>query len=356
MRGFFRRRGHASSLAPGHVSVGLFAVPAVLVFVVLAGLSALALPSVLKTEARTDQVPPASGEGPRFAPYVSAWATAPTPPGVKDLILSFIVADDGRCKPEWDADVPVAEPRVRDRIAATRRAGGDVRVSFGGADGTELATACTRVPQLIAAYGSVIDHYDLTEVDFDIEDEALSDPRARARRAEAIAELQRTHEGLDVSFTLPVLPTGLTDDGMALLTEARESGVRVATVNIMTMNYGEALRGDMGGYAMQAATNAQAQVRTVLRLTDAAAWRALAVTPMVGVNDVAGEVFTLEDAAQLADFAADKRIGGLSMWSAERDRPCQGESKREPDHACSGVQQRPGAYTAALRRATEASA
>ncbi|CAM5489772.1 Glycosyl hydrolase OS=Streptomyces antimycoticus OX=68175 GN=SSPO_039840 PE=4 SV=1 [Streptomyces antimycoticus] len=90
---------------------------------------------------------------------------------------------------------------------------------------------------------------------------------------------------------------------------------------------------------------------------------------MIGVNDVTGETFTLEDASGLARFAADKGIGRLSMWSAERDQPCTPEMTRSatptaptagdagpetaesvvPNTRCSGVIQRPGAFEAALR-------
>ena len=123
----------------------------------------------------------------------------------------------------------------------------------------------------------------------------------------------------------------------------------------MAMNYSGDHTGNMGRYAIQAATAAHEKVRSVLGLSDAAAWKTLAVTPMIGVNDVTGEVFTLEDAAGLARFAARKGIGRLSMWSAERDRPCAPENASAdaggaaaPSASCSGVPQRPGAFEATL--------
>ena len=46
----------------------------------------------------------------------------------------------------------------------------------------------------------------------------------------------------------------------------------------------------------------------------------LGVTPMIGVNDSASEVFTLADASSLVSFAkSDPRIAELSMWSVARD-------------------------------------
>lgn len=288
-----------------------------------------------------------------LAPYVSAWAAgydmgAAAARGVKEFTLGFVIAGGG-CAPVWDGGIPLADRALTARIAAVRRAGSDVRVSFGGAAGRELATVCADVPELATAYAAVIDRYGFTKADFDIEGATLADPVSATRRAQAIALLQRARPGLEVSFTLPAMPYGLTDDSSALLANARAQGVDVSGVNIMAMNYGGEHTGDMGRYAVQAAINAHGRIRGVLGLSEAAAWKTLTVTPMIGVNDVSGEVFTLEDAAGLARFAAAKGIGRLSMWSAERDRPCpKDEGAPGPDPACSGVVQRPGAFEAVL--------
>src|SRR3712207_7836660 len=66
-----------------------------------------------------------------------------------------------------------------------------VRVSFGGAAGQELALTCGSVAELQAAYQSVIDQYDLTFIDLDIEGGATSNTASVARRSEEhTSELQ----------------------------------------------------------------------------------------------------------------------------------------------------------------------
>ncbi|MEV7520270.1 cellulose binding domain-containing protein [Streptomyces sp. NPDC091371] len=300
--------------------------------------------------------PPTSGggAGARFAPYVDtslypAYDLVDTAAktGVKEFHLAFITSGGG-CAPLWGGVTDLAGDRVASQIGALRAKGGDVRVSFGGAAGHELALNCATVEELAAAYGKVIDQYRLTKVDFDIEGAALPDTAANARRAQAIARLQKSHPGLDVAFTLPVMPEGLTQPGVALLADARKNGVRVDSVNIMAMDYGPAYSGDMGQYAIQAATATQAQLKGVLGLSDAAAWKAVAVTPMIGVNDVTSEVFTVSDAAQLVDFAASKGIGRLAMWSATRDKQCAAGAVAYADATCSSVLQQPLAFTKAF--------
>ncbi|MGW9025065.1 glycoside hydrolase family 18 protein [Streptomyces sp. NPDC055722] len=290
----------------------------------------------------------------RFAPYVdtslypafdliaSADAT-----GVKDYNLAF-VTDGGGCTPKWGGVTAIGSDAVAAQIGALRAKGGDVRVSFGGASGSELATACSSADALAAAYGKAVDAYKLTKVDFDVEGGALPNTAANTRRAQAIAKLQQQHPGLDVSFTLPVMPEGLTQDGVNFLADAKANDVRMSAVNIMAMDYGASYSGDMGTYAEQAATATQAQIKSVLGLSDSAAWKTVAVTPMIGVNDVSSEIFKVDDATQLVDFAKSKGLGWLSMWSATRDKQCDGGAKPTADATCSSVVQDRFAFSKAF--------
>ncbi|WNF27204.1 cellulose binding domain-containing protein [Streptomyces sp. C11-1] len=289
-----------------------------------------------------------------FAPYIDTslypaydLLDTATKTGVQEFHLAFITSGGG-CAPRWGGVTGLGDDQVAKQIGALRGKGGDVRVSFGGAAGAELALNCSSSADLAAAYGKVVDAYDLTKVDFDIEGAALPDAAANTRRARAIAQLQKKYPGLDVAFTLPVMPEGLTRPGIDLLADAKKNGVRVDAVNIMAMDYGPAYSDDMGEYAIQAATATQAQIRGVLGLSDAAAWKAVAVTPMIGVNDVVTEVFTVEDAAQLVKFAEQKGIGRLAMWSGTRDKACPGGPKPAADATCSSIDQEPLAFTKAF--------
>lgn len=289
-----------------------------------------------------------------FAPYVDTslypafdLLASVSATGVKDYNLAF-VTDGGGCTPKWGGVTDLASDGVAAQIGALRAKGGDVRVSFGGASGSELATTCSSADALAAAYGKAVDAYQLTKVDFDIEGGALPDTAANTRRAQAIAKLQQQHPDLNVSFTLPVMPEGLTQDGVNLLAGAKSAGVGIDTVNIMAMDYGPAYSGDMGTYAEQAATATQAQVKSVLGLSDSAAWKAVGVTPMIGVNDVTSEIFKVDDATQLVAFAKVKGLGPLSMWSATRDKQCAGGAKNYADATCSSIVQADSAFSKAF--------
>ncbi|MEC3916598.1 carbohydrate-binding protein [Nocardia sp. CDC160] len=264
--------------------------------------------------------------------------------GVKQYNLAF-VTDGGSCVPKWGGVTEIGQDPTSNQIGDFRKAGGEVRISFGGQTGSELATTCSSESALQSAYEKVITQYQATKLDFDVEGGAIANTAANTLRAQVIAALQRAHPGLAVSFTLPVMPSGLTQDGINLLSNAASKGVDINAVNIMAMDYGSSFNGDMGEYAIQAATATEGQVDQALGLSNS--WNKIAVTPMIGVNDVQGETFTLADATKLADFAAAKGLAWTSMWSATRDKPCpNGGSYADP--TCSGISQQANAFQQAL--------
>ncbi len=282
--------------------------------------------------------------------------------GVKFFNLGFIVAIGTTCSPAWGgfSTLAPASGYNLDRINTLRGAGGDVIVSFGGAANVELGIACASTPALVAAYQSVIDAYGLTRIDFDIEGGAIADHVSTDRRSAAIAQLQAAAAAqgrtLRVWFTLPVLPSGLTADGVYVLTSALAHNVQIEGVNVMAMDYGASAApnpsGHMGDYATQSGTSTRDQLRTAYAaaghpLTIPEAWRKIGITPMIGQNDALDEVFTLAAAAQLRDFAIGSDLGGLFYWSLGRDKQCP-SPQTGASPSCSGLTQADYAFAITL--------
>jgi hypothetical protein len=275
------------------------------------------------------------------APYVDmgAW---PTPSlsgmasagGVHGFTLGFVTS--WGCQASWFGAYDPRTAWQSDEIARIRDAGGDVKVSFGGASGIELAQACTTVSTLAAEYDAVVKAYDLAYIDLDIEGAATADPVSVQRRSQALAIVQQNNPGLRISLTLPVLPTGLTSDGVNVVTAARDNGVTVDMVNVMAMDYYQG-PGDQGAKAIDAARATQAQVKSIFGLSDAAAWRKVGVTPMLGVNDSGNEIFYQDDARELVAFAQTVHLGMLSFWEQGRDaNACTGAL-----YKCTNIPQSP---------------
>src|SRR6185437_1793632 len=190
-------------------------------------------------------------------------------------------------------------------------------VFFGGANGNDISLHCDK-NQLIKTYNEVIDVYHATALDFDIENGTAEVPKL----IQALQVVQAQRPEILLSFTLPVMPEGLTPAGKDIVTQAKQAGLEFQ-VNIMAMDYGPANYGNMGDYAIAAATHLHAFLKELSpHISSSALWKAVGVTPMIGVNDVNIEQFTLQDADKLKQFAQKNQLGGLSMWSFTRDKPC----------------------------------
>jgi len=235
--------------------------------------------------------------------------------GVKYYTLAFLTPQSG-CTPEWE-DGGNAVGAFASQISAIQAAGGNVVISFGGESGGELAQTCTNVSQLTAAYQNVVNTYGVTRLDFDIEGGVLSDTAATTRRDQALAALQAQDPSVQVDFTLAVAPQGLpTGSGSeyALLQDAKAQGVKVSTVNIMTMDFG-AGSNDLAD-AESAAQGTASQLAGLYGISTSAAYGMMGLTPIAGTNDD-GTEFSTSNAQSLESFAAANGVQELSFWELD---------------------------------------
>lgn len=314
------------------------------------------------------------GYAPWFAAYVDVTLT-PTYPFEKkeyvaesdDIVLSFIVASRAdACTPSWGGYFSLEEAAgaldLDRRIARLQQQEGRVAVSFGGARNAELAHACTDREKLTAAYREVIERYRINTIDMDLEGDSLRDKEGLVRRAEVLAALQKEYreaqKPIAIWVTLPVTPRGLSQEGTDAVAAFLEADVDLAGVNLMTMDYSESRDKNDSMYeaSRKALTEAHRQLTILYKQADIplsgkAVWAKIGATPMIGQNDVVGEVFTLADAAKLNLFARDQGIGRMSMWSANRDAKC-GENYVDVNvvsNHCTGVDAPSFAFSRALR-------
>ncbi len=219
------------------------------------------------------------------------------------------------------------------RVAAFVREGMDYIVSTGGEAGGFSCSSDQGMRRFVARYDSPR----LVGLDFDIErQQTPAQIDALVRHAQAA---QRRKPALRLSFTLATHASAdgsrrsLNATGEAVLASLRRHALDTAVLNLMVMNYGPAdarwcvlsdaaqpARCDMGRSALQAARNVHEKYGIP--------YARIAFTAMPGENDVAGNVFTLEDAALMARGAREQGLAGIHHWSLDRDRPCAAGSPR----------------------------
>ena len=284
--------------------------------------------------------------GTEVAPYFYTWGfgngaykvktlmDAKSQAGMSAATLAFGVSGGG-CSLGGGMEYTLNNSAFKSDIQQFLGAGGRLILSFGGAAGQYLESACSEA-DMVALIKNLLDTHKVKAIDFDVEGSQLSNTQLNATRNNVIKKLQAMYPGLYVSFTLPVLPYlnqwndhGLPNSAVTLLQGAVQSGVQISMVNVMAMDYGGAYSSGkkMGDLAVSAANETFAQIKPLFPAkTDAQVWAMIGVTPMIGQNDIAGEIFTPADAATLVTFARQKGLGLLSMWAMQRDQVGSGLS------------------------------
>jgi chitinase len=238
--------------------------------------------------------------------------------GLSTLTLAFAT---GECGAEnWNgiagADFAGAN------IGAFDSAGVNYIVSTGGAGGS--FTCSTK-----AGMDAFIDRYStkhLVGIDFDIE---ASQSAAEIQSLVSLAAYEQPrHPGLRFSFTLATLGSsdgsfgGIVTAGDTTLKAIAASTLTHYTINLMTMDYGDAAPGvcvvvaghcDMGTTAIQAVTNLEHSYGTPASKIE--------ITQMIGVNDVTSETTSLADIDTTAAYVKSAGLAGLHFWSLDRDAP-----------------------------------
>jgi hypothetical protein len=296
-----------------------------------------------------------------YSPYFETWINSSLPSlasqsGAHYFNLGFLQASSaGSCTLTWDGSQSADSPAYQSEIGQLKQQGGNVALTFGGqsagSNGTEIADSCTDVSAIAADYEAVINTYHVTRLDMDVELNALNDSAGIERRNKAIAMTEvwaaSVGHSLQIQYTLPVQPSGLQPNALAVLQNAVQEGAKVSLVNVMAFDYYD-LSGavDMGSSAIDAATSVNAQLATLYpkkSRQERYAMQGITFLPGIDDNPSKAEVTQLSGAKRILSFARDHSLGLLSIWAIQRDNGgCQGSVD---SNSCSGLSQDSWAFS-----------
>lgn len=290
-----------------------------------------------------------------FAPYFEAFlgddlSDLAEQSSADYLTMAFLqTAQRGSCQAVWNGDpsMPISQGQFGADIDQIQANGGDVIPSFGGFTATdqltEIADSCTDVNQVAENYENVIETYDVTRLDMDIEANSLTSQAGidRRNRALTMAEDWAAANGrtLEIVYTLPTTTHGLAQTGLNVLRNAVRNDTRVDVVNIMTFDYFDNQPHQMAQDTMTAAQGLHGQLANLYpdKSSDEL-WSMVGVTEMVGIDDFGpAETFQTSDAAVVLNWAQRQGIAELSFWALQRDNGnCTGTGG---SNRCSGIAQ-----------------
>ncbi|KAJ3381977.1 hypothetical protein HDU92_005010 [Lobulomyces angularis] len=195
-------------------------------------------------------------------------------------------------------------------------------ISTGGAAGVFTCETDAGFLKFIQTYYSA----NMVGIDFDIEG-GLTQNQIKSL-IQRTKYAQTLYPNLRFSFTIATLGgnslNSLNYLGNLVVTEIKASGLSNYYINLMTMDYGTASNSvcalnvnqkcDMGLSAIQAVKN--------LNQYYSIPYSKIEVTPMIGMNDVTDEIFSLSDVKVITKFVKDNNLAGLHFWSFDRDTDC----------------------------------
>jgi chitinase len=237
---------------------------------------------------------------------------------------------------------------VRQNVAAFVKAGRPYIISTGGAEHMFTCATSAGMERFLQRYDSAL----LVGVDFDIEDKQT--PAQVDALMAAIKDAQKRRPALRYSFTVATVAASdgsqdsLNPLGESILAAVKRHGVKDAVFNLMVMDYGPASAKacvvkdgacDMGASSLQAARNVHAKYGIP--------YERIALTAMIGMNDVVSNVFSVADARTMVEGARTLGLAGVHYWSLGRDKPC-GKPLSAASDSCSGVDAATGAFDAIL--------
>lgn len=240
-------------------------------------------------------------------------------------------------------------------VARFAQAGVGYIVSTGGQGNIFTCATDAGMDAFVARYQSP----QLIGFDFDIEHGQT--PAQIDSLMRRIAYVQKRNPQWRMSFTIATHAgsdgsnRSLNKTGEQVLAALRRHKVQDYVLNLMVMNYGPASRKvcvvrkgrcDMGASALQAARNVHRKYKVP--------YAQIALTSMIGVNDVIENVYTLDDARATVDAVRKMGMAGVHYWSLDRDKPCDKPvTGADPD--CSTMPDVPaGAYQRVLTPAPAA--
>ena len=259
--------------------------------------------------------------------------------GVKVFHLGFINPDqqkyleeDGTIRWCWGGYGELSPARsdnfqyngIEKSIQNLRDSGGEIVVSFGGQAGVSPWTCTQNIDALEKMYLDVIDTYSLARIDLDIETTNQDASHAIAN-AKAIKRVQ-DKTGLEVSLTIPIMPSGWQEKQLAIIEAYLDAGVELVCINSMTMCYGAGLLEgeDYAWASIRALKNANRQLDEILQshgktLSEKDLYKKMGATVAIGYEGDAFPIFTTDNMQVVATFAKEVGLGLLSFWSINRD-------------------------------------
>ncbi|KAJ6568922.1 hypothetical protein B0H19DRAFT_1256616 [Mycena capillaripes] len=278
----------------------------------------------------------ASLSKPVYAPYYVYFGSPSTPKmadafdslGMRAVTVGFASAPKGECALTTDLDILQLDA-----------------VNFVNKGG---AQACTDAPSLAKLIQDSMTKFQTNNVEFDIEDNSLlSDTGSAKRLAQALVTVKKAVPNTYVTYTMGTGTQRMPAEQQAYLQAAKDAGLAVDAVTLMTMNMGGT---DNVADAQTAVAGGAQQVAEVFGISTADATKKMGMLPSIGVDNN-GVVIDLTGATTREFKFFESSLATLSYWNFNRDFPGGDPTTQSLDSSSSSDQRNPSEFFTTFQKA-----
>jgi len=259
--------------------------------------------------------------------------------GIRAYTMAFVLSGGG-CSPAWDGMRPLTGGVDQSTIRSIQSAGGQVIPSFGGWQGNKLGPNCGTPDALAGAVMQVVNAYNLSWVDLDIENiDEFENEAIQDRWLNALRIVKTRKAGLRTIVTFGTTTSGPNFWGNRLIQRAKALNANVDVFTIMPFDFG-------GGANMVASTTSaveglRASLQSTFGWSADTAYRHIGISGMNGLSDQR-ELTSPSTWTQIRDYANSHHLARLAFWSVNRDRGCPNGGVVSD---CSGIDQTQWQFT-----------
>lgn len=329
---------------------------------------------ITKTINVTLQQPNPAGYKPILAPFIDT-TVSPTYSlknlsdlNVKGATMAFVQSNgvkDGKIQASWGGisqlNIDSQSEQVLEinkDISDFQATGGNVAISFGGANGTPIWDGTTTA-QMAALLNHAVDKFKLSRLDFDIEGAEMSATAQLTKLAEALNDVQAKHPNLLVSLTVAVIDkdSGVNPNFEQSLKAIGETLNKMPILNGMAMDYGtprdNMAEANKNAINLMLGTASKLFALQKYKYTAQDLLKFAGFTPMLGINDTPGDLFTKYNAISNAHYANTNQVKFFGFWDANSDypalNPAAAQAGWQVSLSNSGLWQEPGDFSSILR-------
>jgi Cellulose binding domain/Fibronectin type III domain/Glycosyl hydrolases family 18 len=290
--------------------------------------------------------PPPPAAPATAAPYLYlGWGNPPSATsvmsatGIRAYTMAFVLSGGG-CSPAWDGMRPLTGGTDQSTIRSIQSAGGQVIPSFGGWQGNKLGPNCGTPDALAGAVMQVVNAYNLSWVDLDIENiDEFENEAIQDRWLNALRIVKTRKAGLRTIVTFGTTTSGPNFWGNRLIQRAKALNANVDVFTIMPFDFGGG--GNMVASTTSAVEGLRASLQSTFGWSADTAYRHIGISGMNGLSDQR-ELTSPSTWTQIRDYASSHHLARLAFWSVNRDRGCPNGGVVSD---CSGIDQTQWQFT-----------